>query len=92
MSNQQFRFSTNNNFAISKIPLPLRALVAEQMTTIRAAVRGLARCRNLEPAFHSLVSLLLGHLFHSPRQRPTKYWTARSLNLCILFPKKEEGV
>lgn len=77
MSNQQFRFSTADNFTISQIPLSLRAFVAEQMAAIRAAVRSFARRRYLEPAFHSLVSLLLGHLFHSPRRRPTKTWTAR---------------
>ena len=42
MSNQQFRFSTADDFTISQIPLPLRALMTEQMATIRAAVRGFA--------------------------------------------------
>ena len=64
MCNQQLRLSPTHHFSVTQIPLSLRALVAENVTPIRAAVRRFSGRRNLEPALHSLVSLLLGHLFH----------------------------
>lgn len=91
MSDQQLGLCTNDNVTISQIAFSLRAFVTKNVAAIRTAMRRFARRRDLEPALHSLVCLLFGHVFHSPRRRPTTIRTALKLNLCILFPKKEAG-
>ena len=57
----QLRFRANNHVVISHLTCPLATFVAEEVTAIRVSMRHFARRGYLEPAFHSLMSLLFWH-------------------------------
>lgn len=57
----QLRFRTTDDVIISHLTRTFATFVAEEVAAIRVTVRHLTGRSNLEPAFHSLVSLLLWH-------------------------------
>lgn len=57
----QLRFRPTDDVVISQLTRTLATFVAEEVAAIRVTVRHFAGRCNLEPAFHSLMSLLFWH-------------------------------
>ena len=65
----QLRFSIDDDIPVAQLTRPLAPFVAEKVAPIRVTMRYFARRRDLEPAFHSLMSLLFWH-FATPKRPP----------------------
>lgn len=87
---QQLGFRTRNDTILPQMTNSFSAFMAEAVTSIRAAMLGLARRRDLEPAFHSLMCLLLWHFLLSANTT-SRQQTGSRCEPMYTFPKERAG-
>lgn len=61
----QLRFGIDDDIVATQLASSLATFVAQEVASVRIAMRHFASCRYLEAAFHSLVSLLFWHFSNS---------------------------
>lgn len=64
-SRNQLRFGIDDDIVATQLASSLATFVAQEVASVRISMRHFASRSYLEPAFHSLMSLLFWHLSNS---------------------------